>query len=53
MSDIIHNGRDLALLALTPFYELNVDDDFVSQLKGAYSSCNYFLMEILVGGRDS
>jgi hypothetical protein len=32
-------------LALTTFQELNVDDDFMSQLKGAYSSCNYFFDE--------
>jgi hypothetical protein len=38
--DIIYNGSDPVLLALTPFQELNVDDDFMSQLKGAYSSCN-------------
>jgi hypothetical protein len=40
--DVIYNGSDLALLALTTFEELNVDDDFLSQLKGAHSSCNYF-----------
>jgi hypothetical protein len=40
--DIIYNGSDPALLALTTYQELNVDDDFLSQLKGAYSSCNYF-----------
>ena len=52
--NIIYNCSDLALLALTTFQSLNVDDDFMSQLKGAYSSCNYFLDEnILVGGRDS
>jgi len=44
--DIIYNGNDLALLlALTTFQSLNVDDDFLSQLKGAYSSCNYFSHE--------
>jgi hypothetical protein len=40
--DIIYNGNDPALLALTTFQSLNVDDDFLSQLKGALSSCNYF-----------
>ena len=39
--DIFYNGSDLALLALTTFQELNADDDFMSQLKGTYSSCNY------------
>jgi hypothetical protein len=38
--DIMYNGSDPTLLALTTFQELNVDDDFLSQLKGAYSSCN-------------
>ena len=40
--DIINNGSDPALLALTTFQELNVDDDFLSQSKGAYSLCTYF-----------
>ncbi len=40
--DIIYNGDDLALLALSTLESLNVDDDFLSQLKGAFSSCNYF-----------
>jgi len=39
--DIIYNGSDSPLLALTTFQLLNVDDDFLSQLKGAHSSCNY------------
>ncbi len=42
VSDIIYNGSDPALLALTTFQELNVEDDFLSQLNGVYSSCNYF-----------
>ncbi len=42
MLDIMYNGSDPALMALTTFEELNVDDDFLSQLKGSYSSCNYF-----------
>jgi hypothetical protein len=40
--DIIYNGSEHALLALITFQELNVDDDFLSQSEGAYSSCNYF-----------
>jgi hypothetical protein len=39
---IMYNGNDLALLTLTTFQSLNVNDDFLSQSKGAYSSCNYF-----------
>jgi hypothetical protein len=39
--DIIYNGSDPVLLALTKFQELYVDDDFMSQLKGAYSLFNY------------
>jgi hypothetical protein len=42
---LIHNGNDPALMALTTFQSLNVVDDFMSQLKGAYSSCNYFSIE--------
>ena len=42
---IIFSASDPALLALTTFQSLNVDDDFMSQLKGAYSSCNYFSYE--------
>jgi hypothetical protein len=38
--DIIYNGNDPTLLALATFQSLNVDDDFLYQLKGAYSSCN-------------
>ena len=38
--DNIYNGNDPALLALTSFQSLNVDDDFRSRLKGEYSSCN-------------
>ena len=52
MPGIIYNGSDPTLLALTKFQSLNVDDDFMSQLKGAYSSC-IFMMRLLVGGRDS
>ncbi len=32
----------LALLALLTLESLNVDDDFLSQLKGAYSTFNFF-----------
>ncbi len=42
MLDIIYNGNDPALLALSLLETLNVDDDFLSQLKGAYSTCNFF-----------
>jgi hypothetical protein len=45
MHGIIYNGNDPTLSALTTFLSLNVDDDFLSQLKGAYSSCNYFSNE--------
>ncbi len=41
MPNIIHNGNDPALLALSTVESLNVDDDFLSQLKGAYSACNF------------
>ena len=39
-----HNtyGNDPAFLALSTVEILNVDDVFLSKLKGAYSSCNYF-----------
>jgi hypothetical protein len=40
MLDIMYNDDDHALPALTIFQSLNVDDDFLSQLKRAYSSCN-------------
>ena len=42
---IIYNGNDPALMALTTFQSLNVDDDFPNQLRGAYSSCDYFFDE--------
>ncbi len=42
MPDIIYNGNGLALLALSTLKTFNVDDDFLSQLKGAYSTCNFF-----------
>ena len=44
---IIYNGNDPALITLTTFRSLNVDDDFLSQLKGAYYSPNYFSDEII------
>jgi hypothetical protein len=43
--DIIYNSNDPALLSLTTFQSLNVDDGFLSQLKGVHSSCNYFSRE--------
>ena len=51
--DIICNGSDLALLALTTFQELDVDGDFLSQFKGRILHVTTFLMIILVGGRES
>jgi len=39
------NGNDLALLALSTLAILNVDDHFLSKLKGAYSICSYFSNE--------
>jgi hypothetical protein len=38
-------GNDPVLLTLSTFELLDVDDDFLSQLKGAYSSCKYFFDE--------
>ncbi len=45
--NIIYNGNDLALLALATLELLNVDDDddFLSQLKGTCSTCNFFFDE--------
>ncbi len=45
MSDIIYNGNDPALMALTTLESLNVNDDFLFLLKGAYSICNLFSNE--------
>ena len=42
MTDIDTNGNDPAILALSTLESLNVDDDFLSNLKGAYSTCAYF-----------
>ena len=39
------NGIRHALLALSALETSNVDDDFMSKLKGAYSSCSYFSNE--------
>jgi hypothetical protein len=36
------NGNGRVLPALTTLEALNVDDDFVSNLKGAYYTCAYF-----------
>ena len=44
--DINTNGNGPALLALSTLEALNVDDDFLSNLKGAYSTCAYFSMDI-------
>jgi hypothetical protein len=40
--DIDTHGNDHALLALSTLEALNVDDDFLSKLKGTYSACGYF-----------
>ena len=42
MTDIDTNGNGPAILALSTLESLNVDDDFLSSLKGAYSACAYF-----------
>ncbi len=42
MPDVDTNGNDLALLALSTLEILNVDDDFLSKLKGTYSTRTYF-----------
>jgi hypothetical protein len=39
--DVIHNGNEPALLALS-IEEFNVDVNFLTQLKEAYSLCSYF-----------
>ena len=40
--DIDTNGNDHVLLALSTLEALNVDDDFLFNLKGACSTCAYF-----------
>ena len=42
VSNINTNGNGLALLVLSTLEALSVDDDFLSNLKGAYSTCAYF-----------
>ncbi len=42
MPDIDTNGNGPALLALSTLEALNVDDDFMSNLKGAYYTCALF-----------
>ena len=39
------NSNDPSLLAISKLEALNVDDDFLSKLKGAYSTCAYFSNE--------
>ena len=39
--DVLNNDNEPALLALS-MKILNVDVDFLAQLKEAYTSCNYF-----------
>jgi hypothetical protein len=43
--NIIYNGNDPVLLARSTSELLSVDDDFPSQVKEVYSSCNYFFDE--------
>ena len=52
MSEIVYNHNDPALLTLSTVdsmsmsnIQLNVDDDFLTRLKGAYSDCKYFNVE--------
>jgi hypothetical protein len=40
--DIDTNGNVSVLLAISTLEALNVDDDFLSNLKEAYSTCAYF-----------
>jgi hypothetical protein len=42
VSDMDTDGNGHALLALSTLKSLNVDDDFLSNLKGAYYTCAYF-----------
>jgi hypothetical protein len=42
VSNINTNGNGLALLVLSTLEALSVDDNFLSNLKGAYSTCAYF-----------
>ena len=42
VSDIDSNGNGHALLAQSTLETLNIYDDFLSNLKGAYSTCAYF-----------
>ncbi len=42
MHIVIYNGNDPSLLAPSTLESLNVDDDFLPRLKGAYSTCHYF-----------
>jgi len=50
--DIDTNGNGPALLALSTLEALYFDDDFLSNLKGAYPICAYFLMRMMKGDRD-
>ena len=45
MLNVICNGNELVLLAIPAEDVLNVDVDFLTQLKEVYSSCNYFSEE--------
>ena len=48
--DIYFNGNDPALLTLSILEALNVDDNFLSNLKGAYSTCAYYFLMITMKG---
>ena len=50
-SDIDTNGIDATLLLALSTMELNVDDDFLSKSKGAYSSWNQFSGENELRGK--
>jgi hypothetical protein len=43
--DIIYHGNDHALSALSTLESLKVEDDLMSQLKGACSTCHFFYDE--------
>ena len=48
--DIDTNGNVLALLALSTLKALNVDDDFLANLKGAYTPLVLIFLMIIMKG---
>ena len=50
MLDVLNNDNEPALLALSTQI-FNVDDDFLAQVKEAYTSCNISRMKIVYDGR--